>query len=144
MRHGRERVVDSASASSVYCPRKPRESPLYKLIERYLPQFEHLYPERFEKRYGPWRPIIGEVARKFLRCSDLHFGFARVRCCGGDCGHEMFVPFSCRQRCLCPSCHQKRWWFDLLSARKPRESINIGKSNHRSINTVNRSIAGRA
>ncbi len=46
------------------------------------------------------------MARKFLRCGDLHFGFARVRC--PDCCHEMFVPFSCRQRCLCPSCHQKR------------------------------------
>jgi len=42
---------------------------------------------------------------------DLHFGFARVRC--PECQHEIFVPFSCRQRCLCPGCHQKR---TLLSA----------------------------
>ena len=62
--------------------------------------------ERYQQRYGPWRPIIGEVARKFLRCGDLHFGFVRVQCTG--CPHEMFVPFSCQQRCLCPSCHQKR------------------------------------
>ena len=52
------------------------------------------------------RPIIGDVARRFLRCGDLHFGFARVRC--PDCQHEMFVAYSCQQRCLCPSCHQKR------------------------------------
>ena len=65
-----------------------------------------MYGERYEQRYGRWRPIIGEVARKFLRCGDLHYGFARIRC--GDCGHESFVPFSCQQRCLCPSCHQKR------------------------------------
>ena len=25
-----------------------------------------------------------------------------------DCRHEMFVAFSCKQRCTCPSCHQKR------------------------------------
>jgi ribosomal protein S27E len=53
-----------------------------------------------------WRPIIGEVIRKFLTCGDPHFGFARIRC--PDCRHEMFVPFSCRQRSVCPSCHQKR------------------------------------
>ncbi len=93
---------------AVYRPRRPRESPLYRIIERYFPQFEDMYPERYEKRYGFWRPIISDVVRKFLRCGDLHFGFARVRCTGGECGHEMFVPFSCRQRCLCPSCHQKR------------------------------------
>jgi hypothetical protein len=66
------------------------------------------YSERYEKRFGFWRPVIGDVVRKFLRCGDLHFGFARVRCSGSECAHEMFVPFSCRQRCLCPSCHQKR------------------------------------
>ncbi len=37
-------------------------------------------------------PIIGDVARRFLRCGDLHYGFARVRC--PDCRHEMFVAFS--------------------------------------------------
>ena len=92
----------------VYRPRRPRQSPLYRIIEQFFPQFEQLYPERYEKRYGFWRPVIGDVVRKFLRCGDLHFGFARVRCSGSECGHEMFVPFSCRQRCLCPSCHQKR------------------------------------
>ena len=62
------------------------------------------YDARYAKRYGPWRPIIGDVARRFLRCGDLDFGFARVRC--PDCRHEMFVAFSCQQRCLCPSCVQ--------------------------------------
>jgi len=69
-------------------------------------EFEPTYGERYQKRYGSWRPIIGEVARKFVRCGDLHFGFARVHCTG--CPHEMFVPFSCQQPCLYPSCHQKR------------------------------------
>jgi hypothetical protein len=102
----------------VYHPRQPRDSPLYRVIERYLPEFERSYHQRYESRYGPWRAIVGEVARKFLRCGDLHFGFARVRC--PDCRHEMFVPFSCRQRCLCPSCHQKR---TLLAAEKIADTI---------------------
>ncbi|MFQ5720844.1 MAG: transposase, partial [Acidobacteriota bacterium] len=57
-------------------------------------------------RYGFWRPVIAEAVEKFLTCGDLHEGFARIRC--PNCHHEMFVAFSCRRRCLCPSCHQKR------------------------------------
>ena len=96
----------SLQIATVYRPRQPRRSPPYRLIERYYSEFERTYDDRYQQRYGLWRPIIVEVSRKFLRCEDLHFGFARVRC--SDCGHEMFVPFSCRQQCLCPSCHQKR------------------------------------
>ena len=99
-------MVCSASKLAVYRPRRPRSSPLYHTIERYLPEFERCYDQRYANRYGPWRPIIGDVARRFLRCGDLHFGFARIQC--PDCHHEMFVAFSCQQRCLCTSCHQKR------------------------------------
>jgi ribosomal protein S27E len=99
-------MVCTATKPAVYRPRRPRQSPLYQTIERYLPEFERTYEQRYARRYGPWRPIIGEVARRFLRCGDPHFGFARIRC--PDCRHEMFVAFSCQQRCLCPSCHQKR------------------------------------
>jgi len=35
----------------------------------------------------------------------LAHGFARVRC--PDCRHEYLLAFSCKQRCLCPSCHAK-------------------------------------
>ena len=33
-------------------------------------------------------------------------GFARVKCM--DCHHEYLLPFSCKRRHFCPSCHQKR------------------------------------
>ena len=99
---------------------QPRQSPLYRTIERYFPEFERIYDARYAKRYGPWRPIIGDVVRKFLRCGDLHFGFARVRC--SDCRHEMFVAFSCQQRCFCPSCHQKR---TLLTAETIAQTICV-------------------
>jgi len=70
------------------------------------------------KQYGPWRRIIGDVTRRFLRCGDLHYGFARARC--PDCHHAMFVAFSCQQRCLCPSCHPKR---TLLTAETIAQTI---------------------
>jgi hypothetical protein len=60
----------------------------------------------YQGRYGFWRPIVGSVVKKFLECGDLKHGFARVRC--PKCREELFVPFSCRGRCFCPSCHQKR------------------------------------
>ena len=43
---------------------------------------------------------------KFLECGDLKHGFARVRC--PRCREEFFVAYSCRVRCFCPSCHEKR------------------------------------
>ena len=47
-----------------------------------------------------------EATERFIKCGDLREGFARVRC--DDCGHDLFVSFSCKVRCFCPSCHQKR------------------------------------
>jgi hypothetical protein len=44
--------------------------------------------------------------KKFLECGDLKHGFARVRC--PKCREEFLVPYSCRGRCFCPSCHEKR------------------------------------
>ena len=89
-----------------YQSRKPQESPFYQLVEQYYNEFELIYPERYQQKYGFWRLVIGDAVAKFLKCGDIHEGFARVRC--PDCTHEFFVAFSCRQRCMCPSCHQKR------------------------------------
>jgi len=65
-----------------------------------------VYPERYQKAYGYWRPVIRASIDKFLKCGDLKEGFARVRC--PDCGKELFLAYSCRQRGACPSCDQKR------------------------------------
>ena len=91
-------------AGGVYHPRQPQQTLFYQLVERFYPQFEAVYPERYRERYGFWRPIVGTVVRKFLECGDLKQGFARVRC--PKCREEFFVPFSCRVRCFCPSCHE--------------------------------------
>jgi ribosomal protein S27E len=94
-------VCLAANPAAIYRPRQPRQYPLYKTIQLYLTAFERTYARSYANQYGPWRPIIGDVARRFLRCGDLHYGFARVRC--PDCRHEMFVAFSCQQRCLWPN-----------------------------------------
>ena len=94
------------AAGGVYHPRQPQQTPFYQLVERFYPQFEAVYEERYQERYGFWRPIIGTVVGKFLECGNLKHGFARVRC--SKCREEFFFPFSCRVRCFCPSCHEKR------------------------------------
>ncbi len=75
---------------------------IHKLVERFYPEFERMYEEHYQDRYGFWRPIIGTPVERFLECGDLKQGFARVRC--AKCRHEVCVAFSCRGRCICPSC----------------------------------------
>jgi hypothetical protein len=75
-------------AGSVYHPRQPQQTPFYQLVARFYPRFEAVYPERYQERYGFWRPIIGTVVGKFLECGDLKQGFARVRC--PKCREEFF------------------------------------------------------
>ena len=91
---------------SLYRPRDPRTSELWRLFDRHFETFRQVYDERFLAKYGFWRPVVARSVAAFLTCGDLHQGFARVRC--PDCEHEFFVAFSCKQRCTCPSCHQKR------------------------------------
>ncbi|MCP4184316.1 MAG: IS91 family transposase, partial [Hyphomicrobiales bacterium] len=65
-----------------------------------------VWDDLYVRKYGFWRPYVMEVIYRYLNCGDLHFGFARVKC--EDCGHEYLLPFSCKRRHFCPSCHQKR------------------------------------
>jgi hypothetical protein len=89
-----------------YRPRDHEVSPFFKVVRNRFDEFERVYPERYQERYGFWRPVIRSSIDKFLKCGDLKEGFARVRC--PDCKDEFFVAFSCRQRSCCPSCDQKR------------------------------------
>ena len=67
----------------------------------------------------------------YLKCGDLHEGFARVRC--PDCKLEMFVAFSCKQRCTCPSCHQKR---ALLTAMHVAEEVCSSVAHRQVVFTI--------
>jgi hypothetical protein len=69
-------------------------------------ELESLWDDRYASRYGFWRPYVTDAIYRYLECSDLHFGFARVRC--DQCGHEYLLAHSCKRRHFCPSCHQKR------------------------------------
>ena len=97
--------MDTAPAG-VYESRNPRASSLYALVEDYYEELERIYDDRYQQRYGRWRPVIGKVLRKYLECGDLHRGFARLGCDG--CRYHAILAYSCKCRLFCPSCQQKR------------------------------------
>jgi hypothetical protein len=66
----------------VYRPRRPRESPLFRLVEHHLEELLRVWPERFARQRGPLRPVVERVLRE--------------------------VAFSCRGRSFCPSCEKKK------------------------------------
>ncbi len=90
----------------MYRPRKPRESPLFQLVERHLDELLRVWPERFARQHGALRPVVERVLREFLRCGLVEHGFARLWC--GECRRSVLVAFSCRGRSFCPSCEKKR------------------------------------
>lgn len=93
-------------AAGRYLLRDPQASDLWRVIDEHFDTFQPVYDGRFAAEYGFWRPVVEPSVTAFLKCGDLHQGFARVRCPG--CHHEMFVAFSRKRRCTCPSWHQKR------------------------------------
>ena len=90
----------------VYRPRNPQASPLYRLFEDHFDELERVWEERYEREYGFWRPVVRRVVEQFLDCGDLRCGFARLWC--STCLKDLLLPWSCRRRCFCPSCCQKR------------------------------------
>jgi len=104
-RESRENVAP-AHGSPAYRSRKPEASPLWQLVTNHAHTFLDLYDDRYAARYGPLRAAVPRALESFQRCGLLAHGFARVRC--PECRHEYLLAFSCKQRCLCPSCHAKR------------------------------------
>jgi len=115
------------AARGVYKPRRPQASPLFRLVKDHLHRLQTDYDDRFAREYGPWRPVVAQVANKFRACRVLDHGFARIRC--DACPHEYLLAFSCTCRYVCPSCHAKRlaiWtqWLDTtLLAPVPHRQV---------------------
>ena len=77
-----------------YRPRQPRASPVWQILHDHAAKVPGLSPE------------AAAAIAAFLDCGDLHAGFTRLHC--PDCGHEFLLAFTCKQRGLCASCHQRR------------------------------------
>lgn len=94
------------STDNAYTSRNPQNSGYFQCVQNHFEDLEMIWEERYQSQYGFFRPYVREVIYRYLDCGDLHLGFARVRC--ESCGHEYLLPFSCKRRHFCPSCHQKR------------------------------------
>ncbi len=116
-----------ADGVGVYRSRRPRASPLYRLLERHFRELSLVWDERFALTSGEWRAVIPKVVDQFLACGLLEHGFARIRC--DACAHEYLLAFSCKCRYFCPRCHAKRlarWslWLDqTLLAPVPHRQV---------------------
>jgi hypothetical protein len=89
----------SAPLGEGYRPRQPHKSLLHKVVRENLLSF--LADGQLRSDDGEGYPYyIEKELRNFVACADLSRGFARLRC--KDCGFERLLPFSCKNRGICP------------------------------------------
>jgi hypothetical protein len=56
-----------SSTALSYRARDPEFSPFFQLLRDRFDEFERVYPERYQKTYGYWRPIIRTSITKFCK-----------------------------------------------------------------------------
>lgn len=79
---------------------------LYRALADSFERFLGVYEKRFEPTHGYLRRAVAPAVYRYLDCGIFAHGAARARC--AECGHDGLIAFSCKLRCLCPSCHQIR------------------------------------
>jgi hypothetical protein len=97
-----------------YRPRDPRRTPLYRIVIDHYETLMAIWDDRFEPRFGRLGHHVDKQVRAYLGCGLFSGGCCRVRC--EDCGHEFILPYSCKTRYLCTSCHERKAlvWADWL------------------------------
>ena len=53
--------------SPLYQPRDPKASDLWRVIDEHFDAFQQVYDERFQAKYGYWRPIVQQSVAAFLK-----------------------------------------------------------------------------
>jgi len=88
----------SSNTVNVYNQRNPANTVLHGAVRGNLNKWC-----RQDEQISSYAKIVFE---KYLKCGIPAHGFARVHC--DKCSRDFFLPFSCRQRGVCPSCATKR------------------------------------
>ena len=103
--------------ASCYRPRQFDASPLFRIVHKHFDEFREQYHLHYSEKFGQLREIITHTVNRFLLCGDPREGIARYEC--KSCGESVFVPFSCKTRLFCPSCHEKKilLWIDEIQSR---------------------------
>jgi hypothetical protein len=101
--------LPSTTKPTHYNPRHPERTLLYQTVaDHYATWLELASAGQFEgqgERRTP-KPYVRKAFAKYLQCGIFAHGFARARC--DNCGHDVFVAFSCKGRGVCPSCTTRR------------------------------------
>lgn len=97
-----------------YRPKRFDRSPLFKVVYQHFEDFQETYHRTYSEDYGFFRRIITHTIERYLACGDPREGVARYEC--GKCGQSFQIPFSCKTRLFCPSCHEKKTllWIESL------------------------------
>ena len=88
-----------------YRPRQPRASVLHRVVRENLLTFLEQGIEHSANGEG-YPLYVDKELRSYINCGDPALGFARIRC--PACGFERLLPFSCKNRGICPSCTGRR------------------------------------
>ena len=92
----------SVSTAAVYVPRSTHSSDLASLVREHGPSFISQLSEA-----GVELPnFVAREFEKFSTCGDLQQGYMHLSCL--RCGHQLYLPFSCKSRSICPSCMGRR------------------------------------
>ncbi len=75
---------------------------MHQVVKEYLPE---LIEQAELGSYSLPAFVQGEL-EAFLACGDLSEGFTHLKC--SRCGHDRFLPFSCKTRSICSSCSGRR------------------------------------
>jgi Putative transposase/Transposase zinc-binding domain len=92
-----------ARLAPTYLPREPHATVLYRLVKEHGAEFLRYARESYD---APLPRYVEDELRGYLRCGDFSRGFVHLRC--RRCEHDLLVPFSCKNRGLCPSCAGRR------------------------------------
>jgi hypothetical protein len=97
-------VIDADGRCVVYERRRPEKSVFYRIVAEH----SQTLLARAEED-GPGYPThVKREVERFLSCGILAAGFARIRCSQPGCKTERLVAYSCKGRCICPSCVARR------------------------------------
>ena len=91
-----------------YARRIPESTPLYQVVSAGRDKLERYWEILFERDYGALRFEVLQALDQFLECGVLVHGCAKIECTNPKCTHREALAFSCKRRCLCPSCDGKR------------------------------------
>ena len=56
----------AAHANDVYRPRNPHTSDYFKCAQAHFEELEMFWDDRYQQRYGFWRPYVMDVINRYL------------------------------------------------------------------------------